>query len=51
MKIKFDTGDDLPLNKPLKFRKMTKVVRPVFEEGGKYYPQIYLNEFFYEVQN
>ena len=30
---------------------MTKVVRSVFEEDGKYYPQIYLNEFFYEVQN
>ena len=40
MKIKFDTDDDLPLNKKLKFPTMTIVIRSVFEEDGKYYPQI-----------
>ena len=32
MKIKFDSDDDLPLNKPLKFHDMTITIRSVFEE-------------------
>ena len=40
MSIKFNSDDDLPLNKPLKFHAMTIVVRSVFEEYGKLYPQI-----------
>ena len=44
MKIKFDTDDDLRLKKPLKFPTITIVVRSVFEENGKFYPQIYLDD-------
>ena len=44
MKIKFDTDDNLPLNKPLKLRMLTITVRSVFEEDGKFCPQIYLDE-------
>ena len=40
MKIKFDSDDDLPLNKILKFRIVTFIIRNVFEKDGKYYPQI-----------
>ena len=32
MKIKFNSDDDLSLNKPLKFLTMTMVVRSIFEE-------------------
>ena len=32
MKIKFDSDDDLPLNKPLKFHDMTITIKSVFEE-------------------
>ena len=46
MKIRFDSDDDLPLNKTL---KLTIVVRSVFEDKGKFYPQIYLDEFLYEL--
>ena len=35
MKIKFDSDDNLPLNKPLKFHEMTVIIRLVFEKGGK----------------
>ena len=35
MKIKFNSDDDLPLNKPLKFHAMAITIRSVFEEGGK----------------
>ena len=34
MKIKFNSDDDLPLNKPLKFRAMTITIGSGFEEDG-----------------
>ena len=43
MKIKFDFNENLPLNKPLKFRAMAIIIRSVFEEGGKFYPQVFLD--------
>ena len=49
MNIKFDSDDDLPLNKPLKFHAMTITIRSVFEEDGKFYPQIFLHGALYEV--
>ena len=49
MKMKFDSDDDLPLNKQLKFPTVTIVVRSVFEDEGKLYPHIYLDEFLYEL--
>ena len=49
MKIKFNFDDDLPLNKPLKFHLMTIIIRSVFEEDGKLYPQLFLDATFYEL--
>ena len=49
MKIKFDTDDNLPLNKTLKLHNMTIIIRSVFEEDGKYYPQVFLDECLYEL--
>ena len=49
MKIKFNSDDDLPLNKPLKFHAMTIIIRSVFEEDGKLYQEIFLNDAFYEL--
>ena len=49
MKIKFNTDDDLPLNKSLKFRLMTIAIRHVFEEDGKLYPQVFLDDTLYEL--
>ena len=48
IKIKFHSGNDLPLNKPLKFHAMTIIIRSVFEEDGKLYPQIFLDDALYE---
>ena len=48
MKIKFNS-DDLPLNKPLKFRLMTISIRSVFKEDGKLYPQVFLDDTLYEL--
>ena len=47
MKIKFNSNDDLPLNKPLKFHLMTITIRFVFEEDVKLYPQLFLDDSLY----
>ena len=49
MKMKFDSDDDLPLNKPLKFCAMTIITRSVFEEDGKLYSQVFLDDALYEL--
>ena len=49
MKIKFNSGDDLPLNKPLKFHSITLVIRSVFEEDGKLYPQVFSDDTLNEL--
>ena len=47
--IKFNSDDDLPLNKQLKFMSLTIIFRTAFEEDGKYYPQVFLDECLYEL--
>ena len=49
MKIKFNSDDNLPLNKPLKFHLMTITIRSVFEEDDKLYPQVFLDGTLYEL--
>ena len=41
MKVKFNSDDDLLLNKPLKFHMMTIIIRSVFEEDGKLYLYVF----------
>ena len=40
MRIKFNTDDNIPLNKVLNFLTITVIIRCVFEKDGKYYPQV-----------
>ena len=47
MKIKFNSDDEFPLNKPLKFHMITIIMRSVFEEDGKLYPQVFLGDTLY----
>ena len=49
MKTKFNSDDNLPLNKKLNLHNITTFIRSVFEEDGKYYPQLFLNECLYEL--
>ena len=48
MSIKFNSNDDLPLNKSLKFHAMTIIIRFPFKEDGKLCPRILLDENLYE---
>ena len=49
MKIKFNSDDDLPLKKSLNFHIMTITIRSVFEEDGKLYPQVFIDDTLYEL--
>ena len=47
--IKFNSDDDLPLNKKLKFHLMTISIRSVLEEDNKLYPQVFSGDTLYEL--
>ena len=49
IKIKFISDDELPLNKTIKVPKMVIVVRAIFDENNKYYPQVLLDECLYKL--
>ena len=49
MKIKFDSDDDLPLNKVMKFYYLTVIIRSIFQKDSKYYPQIFLDNSLCDV--
>ena len=49
MKIRFNSDDDLPLNKPLNFHSVTITIRSVFEEDNKLYRQVFLDDTLYEL--
>ena len=49
MKIKFNSDDELPLNKTIEIPSMIMVVRAIFYEKNKYYPQVYLDECLYKL--
>ena len=49
VKIVVNTDDDVPLNKKLKFPSLTIIIRCIFQNGKKLYPQIYLDECLYEL--
>ena len=49
MKIKFNSDGKLPLNKAIEIPTITIVVRAVFLENKKYYPQVFLDECLYKI--
>ena len=48
-KIKFESDDDLAINTPVKLHLLTIIIRPVFSEDGKFYPQVYLDDALCDV--
>ena len=47
---KFNSDDELPLNKTIEILTMTIVLRALFHEIKKYYIQVFLDESLYELQ-
>ena len=48
-KIRFESNDDLPLNKPIKLRILTIIIRFVFSGNGKFYLQLFLDDALFEL--
>ena len=49
IKIEFNSDDDVPLKKTLELYDIIIVARPVFHDGSKYYPQIFLGQCLYKL--
>ena len=47
MNIKVNSDDNLPLNRQLNFHNMTITIRSIFEEDGKLYPQVFVDDTLY----
>ena len=48
-KIWVESNDNLPLNNTIKLRLLTIIIRSVFSEDGKFYPQLFLDDALYEL--
>ena len=48
-KIRFESNDDLPPNKPVKLHLLTIIIRSVFSADGKFYPQLFLDDALHEL--
>ena len=48
-KIRFESNDDFPLNKPIKLHLLRIIIRSVFSENGTFYPQLFLDDALYEL--
>ena len=49
MKIKFNTIDNIILNKIIYFSTITVIIRSITQKDGKYYPQLFLDDCLYQV--
>ena len=47
--IKFNSDDNLPLSKTLKFHTITVTIRYVISEDNKLYPQVFLDEALFSL--
>ena len=48
-KLRFESNDDLLMNKPVKLHLLITVIRCVFSEGDKFFPQVFLDDALYEL--
>ena len=49
MKVKLNSDDELPLNETIEIPSMIIVVRSIFHENNKHYPQVFLDECLYKL--
>ena len=48
-KIRFESNDDLPINRPVKLFLLTIIIRCVFSKDSKFYPQLLLDDALYKL--
>ena len=51
MKIKFENNDDLPIDNIANIHQVTIIIRSVFAQNGKLYPQLFLDDALYNYKN
>ena len=50
MKIKSESDDNLPTDNVVNMHQVTIVIRSVFAQNGKFYPQVFLDGGLYQLQ-
>ena len=48
MKIKFESNNIFPVGKNVNIHLATIIIRAIFAQDGKYYPQLFLDDGLYE---
>ena len=48
MKIKFESNNIFPEGKDVNVRMATIIIRAIFAQDGKYYPQLFLDDGLYK---
>ena len=51
MKIKFESNDNLPTDNIVNMHQVTIIIRSVFAQNGKFYPQLFLDDALYNYKN
>ena len=49
MKIKFESNDNLPTDNTVNMHQVTIIIRSVFAQNGKFYPQLFLDDALYKL--
>ena len=44
----FNTDNSFPLNKTIEIKSLTIIIRSIFKNDGRYYPQIFLDDCLYD---
>ena len=48
MKMKFESSNILPVDKYVNIRMAAIIIRAIFDQDGKYYTQLFLNDRLYK---
>ena len=51
MKIKFESNNNLPIDNIVNMHQVTIIIRSVFAQNRKFYPQLFLDHALDELQN
>ena len=49
MRIKFESNDNLPTDNIVNIHQVTIIIRSVFAQNGKFYPELFLDDALYEL--
>ena len=50
-RIKFESNDNLPIDNVVNMHQVTIIIRSIFVQNGKFYPQLSLDDDFMNYKN